>query len=424
MDRARIAELMDLLRRAEAPVRILRHLAWPGSVREQFLAAGGRELPLVEYPPFDASETRSLIARVRERLGRHPETPVECWLARQADSIENGALMLETAGTGEFLQHSRALYGLPGDPLPDENATALGFARRFESVLDSLSHVDLGAPPPACHLASDLAERMQQVVQQMFGDAGPEVIVVDELSANALAGPENIRIRRRACFTDRDVQQLVEHEVCVHVLTSINGRMQDALPMLASTHPATTRTQEGLAVFAEFVTGSMELDRLRRLSDRVHAIQMALDGADFLDVYRFFLERTDAPEQSFENARRVFRGGRVEGGVPFTKDIVYIDGLLRVHNFMRTVVSLGRGDLLRLLFVGKLDIEDVPALAELGAAGLCRPPVYLPPWAAGLRFLLSQLAYSSFLNTVDMDKLHAHYAEMVTSAPPCGATAA
>lgn len=418
MDRDRITELMDLLRRAEAPVRVLRHLAWPASVREDFFARGARELPRVEYPPFDARPSCELVEHARERLGT-PDTPVARWIARQADSVENGARLLEAAGTPQFLRHSRALYGLPDETLPHEDGTALAFARGFDAVLDSLSHVDLGKPPEACYLAEHIAEEMQAAVDATFGDAAPDVIVVDELSANALAGPDNIRIRRGACFTDRDVRQLIEHEAHVHVLTSLNGRRQDVLPMLAATHPATTRTQEGLAVFAELITGSIELDRLRRLADRVIAVQMALDGADFLDVYRYFLQRTDDPGQSFENARRVFRGGCVAGGVPFTKDIVYIDGLLRVHNFMRTVVSLGRGDLLRLLFVGKLDIEDVPALAELSAAGLCHPPAWLPPWAADLRFLLSYLAYSSFINTVDLQRLQAHYAETVARAPRC-----
>ncbi|MDX1610688.1 MAG: DUF1704 domain-containing protein, partial [Halofilum sp. (in: g-proteobacteria)] len=119
----------------------------------------------------------------------------------------------------------------------------------------------------------------------------------------------------------------------------------------------------------------------------------------------------------FENARRVFRGGRVEGGIPFTKDIVYLDGLFRVHNFMRTVVSLGRADLLRLLFAGKLDIEDIPALAELRATGLCRAPRFLPPWAEDIRSLLSHLAYSSFINSVDLHTLREHYRDMVQRAP-------
>ena len=75
----------------------------------------------------------------------------------------------------------------------------------------------------------------------------------------------------------------------------------------------------------------MDLNRFRRLADRVIAIQMAIDGADFLDVYRFYLERIGDREQAFENARRVFRGGLLSGWSPFTKDILYLEGLLKVH---------------------------------------------------------------------------------------------
>lgn len=46
----------------------------------------------------------------------------------------------------------------------------------------------------------------------------------------------------------------------------------------------------------------MELDRMRRLADRVFAIQMAVDGADFLEVYRYFLGRIGDRDQAFENA--------------------------------------------------------------------------------------------------------------------------
>jgi hypothetical protein len=60
----------------------------------------------------------------------------------------------------------------------------------------------------------------------------------------------------------------------------------------------------------------------KRLADRVFAIQMAVEGANFLDVYRYFLERIGNPDQAFENARRVFRGGVITGGSPFTKDVV------------------------------------------------------------------------------------------------------
>ena len=66
------------------------------------------------------------------------------------------------------------------------------------------------------------------------------------------------------------------------------------------------------------------------------------------------------------------------GGAPFTKDMVYLNGLLRVHNYMRSVVKLGRADLIRILWCGKLDLNDVPALAYLAGQGELTAPKYVP----------------------------------------------
>ena len=161
----------------------------------------------------------------------------------------------------------------------------------------------------------------------------------------------------------------------------------------------------------------MDLNRFRRLADRVIAIQMAIDGADFLDVYRFYLERIGDREQAFENARRVFRGGLLSGGSPFTKDILYLEGLLKVHNFLRTMVSVGRADCLRLLFCGKLDLENLPVVGILASRGICHPPKFLPPWAKDMRFLLCYLTYSSFLNKIDLAQVKVHYEQMLQAIP-------
>jgi uncharacterized protein (TIGR02421 family) len=414
-EKDRIRSVASLLYRSTQTIRILTHIAWPQSHREHFLKNRSYILPEIEYPPFDTTDTRACLSEARALI--RGESFIDGWLIKTANQIESSARLLAACGTAEFLEHSRALYGVPTDSLRDESSTSLDLANRFNDVFSKLDHVDLGAPPAACYLADYVAERMSAAAEEMFGDKAPEVHVVDDLSANALAGPKRIRIRRGACFTDKDIAQLIHHEVYVHVATSLNGIAQTDLRILGASHPGSTRTQEGLAVFAEFITGSMDIDRFRRLADRVIATQMAIDGADFVDVFRFFLDRVDTPEQAFENARRVYRGGDPQGGAPFTKDIVYLDGLLRVHNFLRAVVTAGRSDCLQLLFCGKLDIEDIPVMCELSALGLCRLPRFLPPWAADRRFLVSYLAYSSYLNSIDLGSIRRHYQSLLEKSP-------
>jgi uncharacterized protein (TIGR02421 family) len=407
-----------LLKQAEKSVRILRTVSWPPEVRERFFAREARELPVVTYPRFDPSESLELVAAARRSF---PGVPLlDAWLERIAEALACGARMLAATGTAEFAEHSRSLYGDPGSSQLDHKTTSLALARQLDEVLGGLEGLDLGAPDPACHLAWAVAERMRAAVTARFGKRAPEVAVVETLSANALAGPRAIRLRRTACFTDRDVLQLIHHEAYIHVATALNGEDQASLPILAG-HPGTTSTQEGLAVFAELVSGTLDPSRLRRLAERVLAIQAALDGADFLEVYRFFSERGYEDEQAFESARRVFRGGVLTGGAPFTKDVVYLHGLLRVHNFLRSAIAARRHDCVHLLFCGKIDLEDLPALALLASEGLLAPPTFLPPWADDMRFLVAYLAYSAFLNRVDLGHVRAHYETLLAQSPDLSA---
>ncbi len=414
-ERERLSQAAHLLRKAERGVRVLRSIAWAPEVATRFFEGGARELPVVEYPPVDPQPVLDDVETAVRLIDG--SSPVHAWLQRVAASIAKGSRMLAAIGTPEFHRLSCQLYGAPTHKLTDGIRCPLDLARHLDQTLDHFSDHDLYPNMPARLDADSVAATLRRVVQRFFPGKAPEVEVVDHLSANALAGAGRIRLRRGATFSDRDVRQLVHHEAFVHVCTTLNGLEQNKFPVLAGGHPGTTKTQEGLAVFAELISGSMDPDRLRRLADRTIAIQMAIEGADFLQIYRYFLARTDDPPQSFENARRVFRGGVLTGGAPFTKDGVYIEGLLRVHNFLRSVVQLGRMDCLHLLFCGKLDLGDVHAVAILATEGMCDVPRFLPPWASDLRFLTAYLAYSSFLAQVDVHAVRTHYARLLGDAP-------
>jgi uncharacterized protein (TIGR02421 family) len=412
-----IRNACGLLYSATRSVRVLTQISWPNRIRDRFLEQNAKELPQVEYEPYDTSEALERIVLARSSFRFSPM--VNEWLNITAYNIETSAKMIASCGTSDFFRYSRELYGVPNEVLSDQENTTLGLATQFDAAFQEFEGLDLGEPDDADVTAGEMADAMRAEVNQTFGVLAPEVQLVDELSANAIAGPSRIRIRKGAQFTDRDVRQLIHHEAHIHVGTSLNGIGQANLQVLAASHPGTTKTQEGLAVFAEFITGSMDLNRFRRLADRVIAIQMAIEGADFLQVYEFYLERTDGDrEQAFENTRRVFRGGVLTGGAPFTKDIVYLDGLIRVHNFLRTMVAAGRADCLRLLFCGKIDLEDLPVLGHFAERGVCTPPEFVPPWATDIRFLLCYLTYSSFLNRIDLTQVKTHYAKMLDRIPP------
>lgn len=390
-------------------LNVLTRLAWPVSVKEEFFRVKCNSLPQVSYDHYDATSILRRIATCRKNM---LNTEFDTWFSRHLDTIETTANMLANRSRPSFYDNSRALYGTPTQTVRDEKSTPLQLAQSLLDVTQPMMSFNLGAPPKACILSSTLAHRMKRAVKK-FGELAPEIVIVDNLSANALAGADRIRIRKNACFTDRDVEQLIEHEINVHVATLLNGKAPENCKLLGVVHPGSTKTQEGLAVFSEIITGHMDIDRLQRLAHRVIAIQMAVDGADFIEVFRYFKEQGVSDDQSFENARRVFRGGVITGGAPFTKDIVYLDGLLRVNNFLRATVQLGKLEYIPLLFVGRLDIEDLKTVKRLQSMGLCQAPKFLPDWVKDLRFLFSYLAYSSFLNTVNMSAVTDYYHKML-----------
>ncbi|MGB3455378.1 MAG: flavohemoglobin expression-modulating QEGLA motif protein [Litorimonas sp.] len=402
------------LYKAAKSMRILKSVAWNPGLKTAYLKRG--KLPDPKYPAMPTDKAREHVKAALDLIDG--DDVVSEWLARLSESMMHTVSMIETRGTPDFFRHSRALYGEPTRLMLDRETKVLDLAKHMDASLDGLDFDRLVVEGTEKYLSdTQFARELRKRLARHFDSNAPEVVISPTVSAKAAASSKRIRIRQGATFTARDVDQLLHHEALIHSATALNGRAQKLFPILGWSHPGTTEVQEGLAVFAEIVTGSMDPRRFRRLSGRVLAIQMAVEGADFKEVYDFFLERNDDPSQSFENARRVFRGGVVTGGAPFTKDMVYLNGLLRVHNFMRTVVKMGRSDLIRVLFVGKMDIEDVPAVAQLACEGKIVSPEYMPPWVRDLRFLVSYMAYSGFLNRVKMPGFQQYYQEELKEVP-------
>ncbi|MEQ8179305.1 MAG: DUF1704 domain-containing protein, partial [Amphiplicatus sp.] len=61
---------------------------------------------------------------------------------------------------------------------------------------------------------------------------------------------------------------------------------------------------------------------------------------------------------------------------------------------------------------GKIDLADLEAMKMLKDEGLLAEPRFMPPWATDLRYLLSYLAYSTFLNEIDLGGVAARYEKL------------
>jgi uncharacterized protein (TIGR02421 family) len=274
-------------------------------------------------------------------------------------------------------------------------------ASNTDAALDMLRITDdlLGSqrlPPLACDIpAEEFAARLRERMGDFFTHDKVEVILDPELASKATAGSKAVRLRATALFSEADLEQLLEHEAFIHTATLLNGKHQPALRSLGLGAPRTTRTQEGLATFAEILTGAMDIARLRRIALRVVMVGKALAGADFIEVFRGFLDAGQTEVESYRSAARVFRGGDVRGRVCFTKDGAYLEGVFSIQLFIKRALHEGRGHLLPMLFVGRVTTGDVIRLEPFLASGLLARATYLPPWARQPHRVLSLMAYSA-----------------------------
>ena len=404
-----IAALDRRLLAAVKGIRILPTVAWPASLENGLIAdfaAGRFSLPEVKYPRPALDVARTELETI-EREALAQGGALGEYLARTAQSWRIAAEMLAVVGTAQVTEPSILLYGRPGDTIPGSGRSNLDAARYFVELSDELGS-DLVADDAREGVSADaLRDELAHTLDEFFGAGRVKVEVDPELTAKAAAGATRIRLRGGACFSDYDRHQLLAHEALVHTLTALNGREQPLLASLARTSPRVTATQEGLAVFAELMSGAIDIARLKRISLRILAIEMALDGANFVEVYRFFHARGQSVADSFHSAQRVFRGVPTGGGAAFAKDNVYLSGLLTVHTFFRWAFRERRMDRLRHLFAGKLALADVLSLAPCFADGTLAPPRWLPPWMQHVHGLAGKLAFSVFVNGIHMGRVAA-----------------
>jgi len=400
-----LLEIDRALARIGKRIRVLKAIDWPVELEERFLAAWHRGAPELPEPPNAPQALGDEIAALEALMQRTDRGhPIGNWLYKSAWSYHVAARMLGAIGTPEFTRCSAWLYGRPDFRYRSQDITNADSAEEMLAITDEMVGHRLIPPVPFDIPAERFAEMLRERIGTMFVHDDVAVVLDPRLSSKAVASGKRVALRASALFSERDLDQLLQHEAFIHTLTSLNGKHQPNLTMLGLGTPRTTRTQEGLATFSEIITGAIDIARLRRLALRVVMVKRALDGADFIDVFRGFLDAGQSEIESYRSAARVFRGGDVRGGVCFTKDGAYLEGVMIIHLFIRKVLQQGQGELLGMLFAGRLTTSDVIVLAPYRESGLVVPPVYLPPWARDPQRVLSIMAFSAATQRLRLDQ--------------------
>jgi uncharacterized protein (TIGR02421 family) len=421
--RQTIRELSDRIVEAQRPIRILDAIKWDASIQQAFFASACSEIPRVDRAyyesrplPFDPEKKRNefqeIDREIYSKLGQF--SPVGAIMRRMCREYRTVVRMLEARGTPEFSRRSQELYGSAGDAFHAGDPT---LADLGDLMAEALRNVDLSRAVPEEHktiTGQQAVEILQERLNRVYppSDKPVRVVLSDGIVSDAAAGTDYLKIRGEARFTERDLRLLEVHEGWVHLGTTFNGLSQPVCTFLGKGPPSSTVTQEGLAILMEVIGFVSYPSRLWKVTNRIHAVEMAEEGANFLDVFRFFREKGFTEQESYANAMRVFRGSTPDAG-PFTKDICYSKGFVLVYNYVRLAIRKGLLERVPLLFCGKTTLEDMRTLAHLVEEGIVERPRFVPPLISDLNALISWMCFSNFLNELNLERIEADYANIL-----------
>lgn len=189
----------------------------------------------------------------------------------------------------------------------------------------------------------------------------------DRISAAAMVlnNKRTLVLNQKHLFSEKEIAVLNNHEIGVHMVTTMNG-MEHPLKIFSHGFPNYEETQEGLAVFAEYMSDNLTVKRLKELSYRVLAVDSLAKGYSFSETFRLLHNQFDLnKDKAFHVTLRAHRGGG------FTKDYLYLTGLKKIYDMYH------KGEDLSPLLTGKVSLEYYEVIRSLIKKGYALPAKHL-----------------------------------------------
>lgn len=316
-------------------------------------------------PEFHYRPRPVQVTRLKRRLFAIPleriEDPTLAMIfAAKRDELDRQLTLIADRCTPRFLHGSQQIYGAVDRSLSEQARELLHRLPPQEAAPDHVSLLN----------ASEFAERAGQVLER-YRQRQPQFsarAVVREDVSGLLVSHGDLLIGPDVRVPQRRVAAVVAHEIDTHILTWHNGGRQPFHQLQMGLAGYET-LQEGLAVVAEYLAGGLDGNRLRLLAGRVIAVECVTAGAEFTETFRVLhREWGFAPYTAFLIAMRVYRGGG------FTKDAVYLRGLIQLLEY------LGRGGAIEPLLLGKFSLEHLPFIEELRWRKILEPLTLRPQY--------------------------------------------
>lgn len=304
------------------------------------------ELEDVSVPfPVNVKEKRNAMDQFLTTLA-HADVPLQMKriFTQRVQDYHLLLSMMENFDNVFFYDHCTQLYGTSHKMA--KNNSFLYFLEKIpEYCMKDQSEVKLQG--------HDAREYLRLKMLETFDEKYFEVKPSSSLLSDSSAGRRTLKLNPHKTYTTGQLDIFLVHEGWVHLGTSINGSLQEDNPWLSTWAPRTTFLQEGLAIITELITGCMTLERWNKVVIRHLATSMAERGSSITDVYAYLRHHNMEDLDAFKLALRVFRGVPLEGGMAFTKELLYLHGMIELlyHlHFFKTD--------LKSLWVGKISFEE------------------------------------------------------------------
>ncbi len=266
------------------------------------------------------------------------------------DSLAVKVELLASVGTGQFLYNSLKYYGEPS--ANDIKNAKFILHLPSEDTKDEILSLDV--------ITAKFTEYFEKY------DMACKVELSNRIVAKALVSgaKKAVIVNKNIKVTMSELEALMNHEVGVHMVTSMNAANQP-LKVLRVGLPYNTLTQEGLSILSEYLCGHLSIKRLKTLALRVICVDFMIKGYEFKKVFNILVEdyKLDV-EDAFTMVARIFRGGG------FTKDYLYLRGFklaFRLYN---------DGDNIFNLLAGKTSMELHQEISELIERDILNSPKY------------------------------------------------
>ena len=321
--------------------------------KKKFFESGRKKNPKFIYRPVNFNRFQFKRNLYNIDVDKISDINIKNMYKNTINGFASQADMLYTIGQKDFLYNSLRYLGEP-------NHDDYKKARYLVSVPNIETEED-----KKNLTAEDAYEEIKKCVDSYGFECKYEFHDHSVAEAYVVSNDNTIVLKKNGKFTKNETRILANHEVGVHIVTTMNAKTQP-LRIFQIGLPVNTYTQEGLAVFSEYMSNSMNIKRLRVLGLRVLATEQLIKGKDFKQIFDYICEEYDVESNyAFYIVTRIVRGGG------FTKDHLYLSGFSMILNHWH------QGKPLNNLLVGKTSIKYLDTITEMIERKMITPPKYI-----------------------------------------------